>query len=60
MAIADPGRTQETVTVELPFPARRVKRADDTVTVTTGHRPPGSHHRAHGRSRGHTHTAELA
>ncbi|MFC5800149.1 hypothetical protein [Streptomyces formicae] len=48
------------MTVELPFPARRVKRADDTVTVTTGHRPPGSHHRAHGRSRGHTHTAELA
>ncbi|WP_428950881.1 polysaccharide lyase 8 family protein [Streptomyces sp. cg35] len=58
VAVADPGRTATTLTVELPFPVRRVVRADDTITVTTGRRPVVTVRV--GGSRGHTHTAELA
>ncbi|MFI6876999.1 polysaccharide lyase 8 family protein [Streptomyces sp. NPDC050400] len=57
VAVADPGRTATTLTVELPFPVRRVVRADDTVTVTPGRRPVLTVHV--GGSRGHTHTADL-
>ncbi|RVU28959.1 hypothetical protein EOT10_03660 [Streptomyces antnestii] len=58
VAVADPGRTGSTLTVELPFPVSTVTRADDTVTVTTGRRPVLTVNVA--GSRGHTHTAELA
>ncbi|MGW5862712.1 polysaccharide lyase 8 family protein [Streptomyces sp. NPDC055239] len=57
LAVADPGRTGTTVTVELPFPVRKVVRADDTVTVTPGRRALVTV-RVTG-SRGHTHTAHL-
>ncbi|MFE6887817.1 polysaccharide lyase 8 family protein [Streptomyces sp. NPDC057694] len=57
VAVADPGRTATALTVELPFPVRRVVRADDTVTVTPGRRPVLTVQV--GGSRGHTHTAEL-
>lgn len=57
LAVADPGRTGTTVTVELPFPVRKVVHADDTVTVTPGRRPVVTV-RVEG-SRGHTHTARL-
>ncbi|MGW7074578.1 polysaccharide lyase 8 family protein [Streptomyces sp. NPDC054866] len=57
LAVADPGRTGTTVTLELPFPVRKVVRADDTVTVTPGRRPVVTV-RVEG-SRGHTHTAHL-
>jgi hyaluronate lyase len=58
VAVADPGRTADRVTVELPFPATSVIRTDDTVTVTPGRRPRLTV--AVGGSRGHTHLAELA
>ncbi|GAA1900600.1 polysaccharide lyase 8 family protein [Streptomyces durmitorensis] len=57
LAVADPGRTGTSVTVELPFAVRKVVRADDTVTVTPGRRPVVTV-RVDG-SRGHTHTAHL-
>ncbi|MGW0531225.1 polysaccharide lyase 8 family protein [Streptomyces sp. NPDC003032] len=57
VAVADPGRTGTTLAVELPFPVRRVVRADDTVTVTPGRRPLVTVHVT--GSRGRTHTAEL-
>ncbi|MER5254358.1 polysaccharide lyase 8 family protein [Streptomyces sp. NPDC002855] len=57
LAVADPGRTGTTVTVELPFAVRKVVRADDTVTVTPGRRPVVTVRV--GGSRGHTHTALL-
>ncbi|WP_367046775.1 polysaccharide lyase 8 family protein [Streptomyces sp. Je 1-332] len=57
LAVADPGRTGTTVTLELPFPVRKVVRADDTVSVTPGRRPVVTV-RVEG-SRGHTHTAHL-
>ncbi|MWA15012.1 polysaccharide lyase 8 family protein [Streptomyces sp. BA2] len=57
LAVADPGRTGTTVTLELPFPVRKVVRADDTVTVAPGRRPVATV-RVEG-SRGHTHTAHL-
>lgn len=57
LAVADPGRTGTSVTLELPFPVRKVVRADDTVTVTPGRRPVVTV-RVEG-SRGHTHTARL-
>ncbi|WP_409060870.1 polysaccharide lyase 8 family protein [Streptomyces sp. SYP-A7185] len=57
LAVADPGRTGKTVTLELPFPVRKVVRADDTVTVTPGRRPVATVSVA--GSRGHTHTAHL-
>lgn len=57
LAVADPGRTGTSVSVELPFPVRKVIRADDTVTVTPGRRPVVTV-RVEG-SRGHTHTAHL-
>ncbi|MFF1692291.1 polysaccharide lyase 8 family protein [Streptomyces sp. NPDC058257] len=57
LAVADPGRTGTTVTLELPFPVRKVVRADDTVTVTLGRRAVVTVRVA--GSRGHTHTARL-
>ncbi|WP_237528250.1 polysaccharide lyase 8 family protein, partial [Streptomyces sp. SID337] len=38
VAVADPGRTESTVDVELPFPVRGVVRADDSVSVRAGRR----------------------
>ncbi|MFD7180167.1 polysaccharide lyase 8 family protein [Streptomyces sp. NPDC059904] len=58
VAVADPGRTGSTLTVELPFPVRKVMRADDTITLTPGRRPVLTVDVA--GSRGHSHTAELA
>ncbi|HEY9329062.1 MAG TPA: polysaccharide lyase 8 family protein [Streptomyces sp.] len=57
VAVADPGRTGTSVTVELPFRVRSVASADSTVTVTPGARPVLTV--AVGGSRGHTHRAEL-
>ncbi|MEU7577277.1 polysaccharide lyase 8 family protein [Streptomyces sp. NPDC041068] len=57
VAVADPGRTERTLTVELPFPVRKVVRADDTVTVTPGRRPVVT--ARVGGSRGRTHSAEF-
>ncbi|MFJ8826854.1 polysaccharide lyase 8 family protein [Streptomyces sp. NPDC102467] len=58
VAVADPGRTATTLTVELPFPVRRLVSGDDTVSVAPGRRPVLTVRV--GGSRGHTHTAELA
>ncbi|MFJ8076380.1 polysaccharide lyase 8 family protein [Streptomyces sp. NPDC096176] len=58
VAVADPGRTGDTVTVRLPYPVFSVIRADDTVTVAPGRRPELTV--AVGGSRGRTHHAELA
>ncbi|MFE0170695.1 polysaccharide lyase 8 family protein [Streptomyces sp. NPDC059002] len=58
VAVADPGRTEATVTVELPFPVRKVVRADDTVTITPGRRAVVT--ARVGGSRGRTHAAEFA
>lgn len=57
VAVADPGRTGTTVTLELPFRAKALAEADDTVTLTPGRRPTLTV--AVGGSRGHTHRAEL-
>ncbi|CAM5291809.1 Hyaluronate lyase OS=Streptomyces alboniger OX=132473 GN=CP975_31340 PE=3 SV=1 [Streptomyces alboniger] len=57
VAVADPGRTGTSLSVELPFAVREVVGADDTVKVTPGRRPVVTVHV--GGSRGHTHTAEL-
>ncbi|NGN69002.1 polysaccharide lyase 8 family protein [Streptomyces sp. A7024] len=58
VAVADSSRTQETVRIELPFPATKVVSADDTVSVETGRRPVLTVKTA--GSRGHTHAAKLA
>ncbi|MFJ6433815.1 polysaccharide lyase 8 family protein [Streptomyces sp. NPDC091416] len=57
VAVADPGRTEDVASVELPFRVRSVAAADDTVTVTPGARAVLTV--AVGGSRGHTHRAEL-
>ncbi|MEU4797839.1 polysaccharide lyase 8 family protein [Streptomyces sp. NPDC023327] len=57
VAVADPGRTETTLSVELPFPVRKVLRADDTVTLTPGRHPVVTVRV--GGSRGRTHTAEV-
>lgn len=57
VAVADPGRTGTTVTVELPYAAGEVVAADDTVTVVTGERPQITVEV--GASLGATHTATL-
>ncbi|MFF3785822.1 polysaccharide lyase 8 family protein [Streptomyces sp. NPDC001933] len=57
VAVADPGRTLTTLTVELPFPVRSVARADGSVTLVPGRRPVLTV--TVGGSRGHTHRAEL-
>ncbi|MGW1656824.1 polysaccharide lyase 8 family protein [Streptomyces atratus] len=57
VAVADPGRTLTTLSVELPFPVRSVVDADDTVSLVPGRRPVLTV--AVGGSRGHTHRAEL-
>ncbi|MEU8887777.1 polysaccharide lyase 8 family protein [Streptomyces sp. NPDC048442] len=57
VAVADPGRTQTTLTLQLPFAVRSVVSADDTVQVTPGRRPVLTV--TVGGSRGHTHRAEL-
>ncbi|MFB7079741.1 polysaccharide lyase 8 family protein [Streptomyces sp. NPDC056308] len=57
VAVADPGRTLTTLSVELPFRVRSVVEADDTVSLVPGRRPVLTV--AVGGSRGHTHRAEL-
>ncbi len=57
VAVADPGRTADRVTVRLPFRVRSVVSQDDTVTVTPGRRPLLTVEV--GGSRGHTHHAHL-
>lgn len=57
VAVADPGRTAETVTIELPYAADELVEADDTVTAVPGERPLITV--AVGGSRGATHTARL-
>ncbi|MFB7529414.1 polysaccharide lyase 8 family protein [Streptomyces sp. NPDC056178] len=57
VAVADPGRTLTTLSVELPFHVRSVVDADDTVSLVPGRRPVLTV--AVGGSRGHTHRAEL-
>ncbi|WP_406012372.1 polysaccharide lyase 8 family protein [Streptomyces sp. NBC_00984] len=57
VAVADPGRTLTTLSVELPFPVRSVVAADDSVSIVPGRRPVLTV--AVGGSRGHTHRAEL-
>ncbi|MYW62875.1 hypothetical protein GTY65_02085 [Streptomyces sp. SID8379] len=57
VAVADPGRTTATLTLQLPFPVSRVISADGTISVTPGRRAVLTVRL--GGSRGHTHTAEL-
>ncbi|MGW1409944.1 polysaccharide lyase 8 family protein [Streptomyces sp. NPDC002403] len=57
VAVADPGRTLTTLSVELPFPVRSVRSADGSVSLVPGRRPVLTV--AVGGSRGHTHRAEL-
>ncbi|MFG3527574.1 polysaccharide lyase 8 family protein [Streptomyces sp. NPDC047917] len=57
VAVADPGRTLTTLSVELPFRVRAVATADDSVSLVPGRRPVLTV--AVGGSRGHTHRAEL-
>ncbi|WP_405749583.1 polysaccharide lyase 8 family protein [Streptomyces sp. NBC_00012] len=57
VAVADPGRTLTTLTVELPFPVRSVAQADGSVSLVPGRRPVLTV--AVGGSRGHTHRADL-
>ncbi|OKJ45008.1 polysaccharide lyase beta-sandwich domain-containing protein [Streptomyces sp. CB01580] len=57
VAVADPGRTLTTVSVELPFRTKSVAQKDDTVHVLPGRRTVLTV--AVGGSRGHTHRAEL-
>ncbi|WP_327258482.1 MULTISPECIES: polysaccharide lyase 8 family protein [unclassified Streptomyces] len=57
VAVADPGRTLTTLSVELPFHVRSVVDADDTVSLVPGRRPVLTV--TVGGSRGHTHRAEL-
>ncbi|MFJ2914866.1 polysaccharide lyase 8 family protein [Streptomyces sp. NPDC087228] len=57
VAVADPGRSLTTLSVELPFRVRSVVDADDTVSLAPGRRPVLTV--AVGGSRGHTHRAEL-
>ncbi|WP_405698973.1 polysaccharide lyase 8 family protein [Streptomyces sp. NBC_01383] len=57
VAVADPGRTQTSVTVELPFRVRSVAQSDATVRVTPGRRTVVTVEA--GGSRGHTHRTEL-
>ncbi|MFJ1551031.1 polysaccharide lyase 8 family protein [Streptomyces sp. NPDC088246] len=57
VAVADPGRTLTTLSVELPFHVRSVVDTDDTVSLVPGRRPVLTV--AVGGSRGHTHRAEL-
>ncbi|TMR09750.1 polysaccharide lyase 8 family protein [Nonomuraea turkmeniaca] len=58
VAVADPSRTADAVTVTLDRPARGVVRADDTVLVRPGAHPAVTV--ALGGSLGRTHTAELS
>lgn len=57
VAVADPGRTQTSISVELPFRARSTTGTDATVTVVPGRRTVLTVKA--GGSRGHTHHAEL-
>ncbi len=57
LAVSDPSRTVDTVTLTLDHPAHGVAGADDTVTVRPGRNPTITVGLA--GSRGHTHTAEL-
>jgi hyaluronate lyase len=58
VAVADPSRTVDVVTLTLDRPGRGVVRADDTVTVQPGANPVISVKL--GGSLGRTHTAELS
>ncbi|MGI5287004.1 polysaccharide lyase 8 family protein [Nonomuraea polychroma] len=58
LAVADPSRMADVVTVTLDRPARGVVRADDTVSVRAGAHPTVTV--ALGGSLGRTHTAELS
>ncbi|MFI7640355.1 polysaccharide lyase 8 family protein [Nonomuraea sp. NPDC049400] len=58
LAVADPSRTVDTVTLTLDRPARGVVRADGTVSVRPGRRPAVTVEL--GGSLGRTHTAELS
>jgi hyaluronate lyase len=58
LAVADPSRTVDVVTVTLDRPARGVVRAGDTVTVRPGGRPEVTV--VVGGSLGRTHAAELS
>ncbi|MFI7707090.1 polysaccharide lyase 8 family protein [Nonomuraea sp. NPDC049480] len=58
LAVADPSRTVDTVTLTLDRPARGVVRTDDTVSVRPGARPAVTVEL--GGSLGRTHTAELS
>ncbi|MBM7167776.1 polysaccharide lyase 8 family protein [Streptomyces sp. G44] len=57
VAVADPGRTEVTVRVELPFAVRGVRWTDETVSVVAGRR--GVVTVRVGGSRGRTHRAEV-
>ncbi|NBE53686.1 polysaccharide lyase 8 family protein [Streptomyces boluensis] len=57
LAVADPGRTADRVTLELPFPVRSVESADASVAVVVGRRPRVTVDV--GGSRGHSHRALL-
>jgi hyaluronate lyase len=57
VAVADPGRTADTITIELPYTAGEVVEADDTVSVETGERPRIAVRT--GGSLGATHTVRL-
>jgi hyaluronate lyase len=58
VAVADPSRTVDLVTITLDGPAHGVVRADDTVTVATGESPAITVKL--GGSSGRTHTAALS
>ncbi|MGN9840898.1 polysaccharide lyase 8 family protein [Nonomuraea sp. H19] len=58
LAVADPSRTVDAVTLTLDRPARGVVRADDTVSVRPGTNPAVTVRL--GGSLGRTHTAELS
>ncbi|MEU4545226.1 polysaccharide lyase 8 family protein [Nonomuraea dietziae] len=57
VAVSDPSRTVDSVTLTLDHPAHGVVSTDDTVTVRPGRNPTITVELA--GSRGHTHTAEL-
>ncbi|MGV9279408.1 polysaccharide lyase 8 family protein [Streptomyces sp. NPDC003730] len=57
VAVSDPGRSMDRVSLELPYRVRSVVRADDTVTVTPGR--PGRLTVDVAGSQGRTHQAEL-
>lgn len=59
LAVSDPSRTQETVTVHLPHPVRRIESGDASVTLVRA-RPYAELRIATGGSYGRTHKAVLS